>query len=62
MLRSCLRACEAVSRIPGVASCEVWRNFMAREVLAPPPMKLRYQQVREERQEADGGALDAMPL
>ena len=65
MLRCCLRACEAVSRISGVSSCEVWRTFMAREVLAPPPMRLRYQQVREERLEADGGAATdalAMPL
>ena len=28
MLRSCLRAVEAVSRIPGVSACEPWRNFM----------------------------------
>ena len=28
MLRSCLRAVEAISRIPGVNACEPWRNFM----------------------------------
>ena len=58
MLRSCLRAIEAVSRIPGVATCEAWRSFMQKEVMGPPPMRARYQPVKEERQEADGGALD----
>ena len=54
MLRSCLRAIEAVSRIPGTSTCEAWRAFLQKEVLGPPPMRARYHNVKEERQEAEG--------
>ena len=54
MLRSCLRAIEAISRIPGVDACGPWRAFMQKEVLGPAPMKARYEAVKQERQEADG--------
>ena len=54
MLRSCLRAVDAVSRIPGTATCAAWRTFLQKEILGPPPMRARYNAVKEERQEAEG--------
>ena len=58
VLRSGLRAVEAVSCIPGAATGEAWCSFMEEEVMGPPPMHARYQTVKEERQESNGGAFD----
>jgi len=52
MLRSCLRAVDAVARIPSVDSNSSFSNFM-KNVVQAGPMAAKYQAVKEERQEAE---------
>lgn len=53
MLRSCLRAVEACSRIPDVESSTGFRQLMERVVLVPP-IAPKYKAVQDERAEAVG--------
>jgi cullin-associated NEDD8-dissociated protein 1 len=57
MIRSCLRAVEAISRIPDAEKCVPFKAFMASVVLAEP-MASKYAAIKDERAEAEG--LDAM--
>ena len=53
MVRSCLRAVEAVSRIPNVETCVPFKVFMTSTVLNPPLLP-KYTAIKQERAEADG--------
>lgn len=53
MIRSCLRAIEAVNRIPNVNSCAPFKQFMTRTVLTGT-MAAKYATIKEERAEAEG--------
>ncbi|DBB08467.1 hypothetical protein WJX82_000009 [Trebouxia sp. C0006] len=53
MVRSCLRAIEAVNRIPNVNSCAPFKQFMSRTVLTGA-MATKYNMIKEERAEAEG--------
>lgn len=53
LLRSCLRAVEALNRLPGAESHQAWQQFMKRTVVAPG-MKERFLAVEKERAEAEG--------
>ena len=53
MLRSCLRAIEACSRIPDVDSSQGFRQLMERIVLVPP-IAPKFKAVQQERAEAEG--------
>ena len=59
MIRSCLRAIEAVSHIPNVNSCAPFKQFMSRTVLTGV-MATKYAAIKEERAEAEG--TDTMDL
>eukprot|EP00195_Chlamydomonas_chlamydogama_P007020 CAMPEP_0202892974 /NCGR_PEP_ID=MMETSP1392-20130828/2632_1 /ASSEMBLY_ACC=CAM_ASM_000868 /TAXON_ID=225041 /ORGANISM="Chlamydomonas chlamydogama, Strain SAG 11-48b" /LENGTH=1235 /DNA_ID=CAMNT_0049577131 /DNA_START=157 /DNA_END=3864 /DNA_ORIENTATION=- len=59
MLRSCLRAVDAVNRIPAIDTCAPFQAFMKRTVMAGP-LKDKFLQIERERAEAEGG--DAMDL
>jgi cullin-associated NEDD8-dissociated protein 1 len=54
-LRSCLRAVDALARLPGAPGCAAFRAFVEGAVQAGG-MRERYAAVREERREAEGGA------
>ncbi len=58
MLRSCLRAIDALGRIPNAGTCAPFQRFMA--ALVSGPMAARYAGVKAERAEAEGAAPDAM--
>ena len=53
MIRSCLRAIEAVNHIPNVNSNAAFKQFMGRTVLTGT-MAAKYAAVKEERAEAEG--------
>lgn len=53
MLRSCLRAVDACSRIPNVETCSIFKNFLD-SVVTQPPILPKFKAVREERAEAEG--------
>ena len=53
MLRSCLRAIDACTRINDVESSSGFRQLMDRVVLVPP-IAPKFQAVQEERTEAEG--------
>lgn len=53
MIRSCLRAIEAVNHIPNMNSCTPFKQFMSRTVLAGT-MAAKYATIKEERAEAEG--------
>ena len=53
MIRSCLRAIEAVNHIPKVNSCAPFKQFMSRTVLTGS-IAAKYTAVKEERAEAEG--------
>lgn len=53
MVRSCLRAIEAISRIPASSSNASFKVFMDRTVCSGN-MAAKYAAVREERAEAEG--------
>ncbi len=56
MIRSALRAVDAITRIPGVDTCPPYKLLMNSVILAGPPNTLadKYNAVREERAEAEG--------
>lgn len=56
MLRSCLRAIEAIARIPNVDTCAPFTALMASTVLQGS-LQPKYAAIKAERAEADG--LDA---
>ena len=56
MVRSCLRAVEAVSRIPNVDTSVPFKTFMSNTVLTGT-LQGKFKAIRQERAEADG--LDA---
>ena len=53
MLRSCLRALDACSRIPNVETSTGFKHLMDNVVLQPP-IAPKYRAVKEERAEAEG--------
>ena len=53
MLRSALRATDAITRIPGVETCPPFKLLMDNTVLTGT-LADRYKAVREERAEAEG--------
>ena len=53
MLRSCLRAVEAVARIPNVETCVPFKVFMNNTVLSSN-LSSKYAAIKQERAEADG--------
>eukprot|EP00983_Pelagomonas_calceolata_P119498 1160611-Pelagomonas_calceolata.AAC.8 len=60
MLRSCLRAVDALAHLPGIQACGPFQAFMRRVVLISPILE-RYKQVEKERAEAEGPVrVDAM--
>ncbi len=66
MLRSCLRAVESISHIPGVEAHAAFQKFLTLTVLKPP-LKERYAAIAAERAGvpsavADVGHGDAMDL
>lgn len=58
MLRSCLRAVDALNRIPNASSCAPFQRFM--DTLVAGPLAQRYAAVKAERAEAEGAVPDAM--
>ena len=56
MLRSCLRAIDACTRINDVDSSSGFRQLMDRVVLVPP-IAPKFQAVQEERREAEGRSI-----
>lgn len=58
MLRSCLRAVDALNRIPNSSSCAPFQRFM--DTLGTGPLAQRYAAVKAERAEAEGAVPDAM--
>ena len=58
MLRSCLRAVDALNRIPNASSCAPFQRFM--DTLVAGPLAQRYASVKAERAEAEGAAPGAM--
>ncbi|GAX78344.1 hypothetical protein CEUSTIGMA_g5786.t1 [Chlamydomonas eustigma] len=60
MIRSCLRAIDALACIPGSATCAPFQAFLGKTVMAPA-FKDKYLLLQRERAEADRGA-DAMDL
>lgn len=55
MIRSALRAVDAITRIPGADTCPPFKLFM-NNVILTGPLADRYKAVREERAEAEGTA------
>eukprot|EP00955_Chlamydomonas_euryale_P000421 4882-Chlamydomonas_euryale.AAC.1 len=45
MLRSCLRAVDALEQLEGAAGCTPFRNFLTKTVKGPPAMREKYAQV-----------------
>ncbi|KAK9835209.1 hypothetical protein WJX81_005880 [Elliptochloris bilobata] len=58
MLRSCLRAVDALNRIPNASSCAPFQRFI--DGLVAGPLAVRYAAVKAERAEAEGAAPDGM--
>lgn len=58
MLRSCLRAIDALNRMPNANSCAPFQCFM--DALVTGTLASRYAAVKAERAEAEGAAPDAM--
>ncbi len=55
MLRSCLRAVDALERLPGAEACAPFAAFLKRTVRAGA-LAQQYAAVQAERAEAEGGA------
>jgi cullin-associated NEDD8-dissociated protein 1 len=58
MLRSCLRAVDALHRLPGSEANQPFTAFLKRTVGGPGPLKEKYLAVQQERAEAEGEAMD----
>ncbi|MEW5303601.1 MAG: hypothetical protein WDW36_006278 [Sanguina aurantia] len=54
MLRSCLRAVDALSHVPGVDAAVAFQSFMSRFVMVSP-LKEKFLAIEKERAEAEGG-------
>lgn len=59
MLRSCLRAVDAIDRLPDAEKSAPWRSYMNNVVLGNPHMQARFKAIQDERVEAEGAAADA---
>lgn len=57
MLRSCLRAVDAISAIPGSSACAPFNTFLTKVVLMPP-LREKFLLIQKERAEAEGDAVD----
>jgi hypothetical protein len=55
MIRSALRAVDAIARIPNVGTCLPFKNFMSNTVLQGD-MAVKYRAVKDERAEAEGAS------
>ena len=53
MIRSALRAVDAISRVPNVDACIPFKQLMQNVVLQEPMVK-KFRNVRDERAEAEG--------
>ena len=53
MIRSALRAVDAISRIPNVDACVPFKQLMQNAVLQDP-MASKFRTIRDERAEAEG--------
>ena len=60
MLRSCLRAVDALHRLPGAEANPPFTAFLKRTVGATGPLKDKYAAVQQERAEAEGEAMDVV--
>lgn len=59
MVRSCLRAVDALHRLPGAEANQPFTAFLKRTVLASSgPLKDKYLAVQQERADAEGDAMD----
>lgn len=58
MLRSCLRAVDALHRLPGSEANQAFTTFLKRTVGGTGPLKEKYLLVQQERAEAEGDAMD----
>lgn len=58
MLRSCLRAVDALHRLPGADASQPFTAFLKRTVGATGPLKEKYLSVQQERAEAEGDAME----
>lgn len=58
MLRSCLRAVDALHRLPGSEASQPFAAFLKRTVGGPGPLKEKYLAVQQERAEAEGDAME----
>ena len=57
MLRSCLRAIDACSRIPNAETSNKFQNLLQNVVLQPP-LAPKFQAIRKERADAEGRSSD----
>ena len=53
MVRSCMRAVEACSRIPNIESCLAFQDLLKKKVLLPP-LDVKFKAVAVERAELEG--------
>lgn len=60
MLRSCLRAVDALHRLPGAEASQPFTAFLKRTVVSNGPLKDKYLAVQQERAEAEGDAMDVV--
>jgi cullin-associated NEDD8-dissociated protein 1 len=58
MLRSCLRAVDALHRLPGSEASQPFAAFLKRTVGGSGPLKEKYLAVQQERAEAEGDAME----
>lgn len=58
MLRSCLRAVDALHRLPGAEANQPFMAFLKRTVGGPGPLKDKYFAVQQERAEAEGNGME----
>jgi hypothetical protein len=58
LIRSCLRAVDALHRLPGAESNAPFAAFLKRTVAAAGPLKEQYALVQAERAEAEGDGLE----
>lgn len=61
MLRSCLRAVDALSSLPGSEACAPFSAFLKRVVLVSP-MKEKFAKVKSEKKEGNGAPGDPMVI
>lgn len=54
LVRSCLRAVESLSHLPGIDACAPFQAFMRRTVLGQPALKEKYLALEKEKADAEG--------